>query len=58
MLRFEILSSGRPIYISDEELREQYEMETLRLYRDTEPMRRRQREALKERMAAWRSKEA
>jgi predicted nucleotidyltransferase len=58
VLRFEILSSGKPIYISDEELREQYEMETLRLYRDTEPMRRRHREALKERMAAWRSKEA
>ena len=58
VLRFEILRGGRPIYISDEEIRERYEMETLHLYRDTEPMRRRQREALKERMAAWCSKEA
>ena len=54
VLRFEILCSGRPIYISNEDIRERYEMETLHLYRDTEPMRRRQREALKERMTAWR----
>lgn len=57
VLRFEILRSGRPIYISDEDLRERYEMETIHLYRDTEPMRRRQREALKERMEALCSKE-
>jgi predicted nucleotidyltransferase len=57
ILRFEILRSGRPIYISDENLRERYEMEILRLYRDTEPMRRRQRKALKERMEAMCSKE-
>ena len=58
VLRFEILCGGRPIYISDEEIMERYEMETLHLYRDTEPMRRRQREALKERMTAWRVKGA
>lgn len=58
VLRFEILCGGRPIYISDEEIRERYEMETLHLYRDTEPMRKRQREALKERMTAWRLKGA
>jgi predicted nucleotidyltransferase len=58
VLRFEILRDGRPIYISDEEIKERYEMETLHLYRDTEPMRRRQREALKERMMAWRLKGA
>lgn len=57
ILRFEILRSGRPIYISDEDLRERYEMETIYLYRDTEPMRKRQREALKERMEAMCSKE-
>jgi len=57
VLRFEILRSGSPIYISDEDLRERYEMETIHLYRDTEPMRRRQREALKERMEAMCSKE-
>ncbi len=58
VLRFEILCSSRPIYISDEEIRGRYEMETLHLYRDTEPMRKRQREALKERMTAWRLKRA
>jgi len=57
VLRFEILRGGRTIYISDEEIRERYEMETLHLYRDTEPMRRRQGQALKERMVAWRLKE-
>ncbi len=57
VLRFEILRGGRPIYVSDEDLRERYEMETIHLYRDTEPMRRRQWEALKERMEAMCSKE-
>lgn len=57
VLRFEILRGGRSIYVSDEDLRERYEMETIHLYRDTEPMRRRQREALKERMEAMCSKE-
>lgn len=57
VLRFEILRSGRPTYISDDDLQERYEMETIRLYKDTEPMRRRQREALKERMEAMCSKE-
>jgi hypothetical protein len=56
-LRFEILRSGRPIYISDDSLKERYEMETIHLYRDTEPMRRRQWKALKERMEAMCSKE-
>jgi hypothetical protein len=53
VLCFEIQRGGRPIYISDEVIRDRYEMETLHLYRDTEPMRRRQRLALKERMAEW-----
>jgi predicted nucleotidyltransferase len=57
VLRFEVLRSDRPIYVSDEDLRERYEMETIHLYRDTEPMRRRQREVLKERMEAMCSKE-
>lgn len=43
LLRFELLRSGRPIYVSDEDIKARYEMETLQLYRDTEPMRRRQR---------------
>lgn len=31
VLRFEILRGGRPIYISDEEIMDRYEMETLHL---------------------------
>lgn len=58
VLRFEILSSGKPIYVSDENIRNRYEMETIQLYRDTEPMRRRQSAVLRERMAAWCLKEA
>jgi predicted nucleotidyltransferase len=57
VLRFEILRSGKPIYVLDESIRNRYEMETIHLYRDTEPMRRRQSAALRERMAAWCSKE-
>ncbi len=53
LLRFEILRSGRPVYVSDEDINARYEMETIHLYRDTEPMRRRQQEYLKERMAEW-----
>jgi predicted nucleotidyltransferase len=52
VLRFEILRTGRPIHIADEIIRERYEMETIHLYRDTEPMRWRQRQVLKERMEA------
>ncbi|HNX40414.1 MAG TPA: nucleotidyltransferase domain-containing protein [Methanothrix sp.] len=58
VLRFEVLRGGRLIYAPEEELRERFEMETLRLYRDTEPLRRRQRQALRERMEEWRSREA
>ena len=50
VLRFEVLRSGRPIYVSDEALKERYEMDTIHLYRDTAPMRRRQMEYLRGRM--------
>ncbi len=56
VLRYEVLRSGKPIYISDESIKERYELDTIHLYRDTEPMRRRQGVVLKERMAAWCSK--
>jgi predicted nucleotidyltransferase len=56
IMRYEVMRSGKPIYVSDESAKERYEMDTIHLYRDTEPMRRRQREILKERMAAWCSK--
>ncbi|MGB3944388.1 MAG: nucleotidyltransferase domain-containing protein, partial [Methanothrix sp.] len=50
VLRFEIVRSGRPIYVSDEAAKERFVLDTLHIYRDTAPMRRRQMEALKKRM--------
>ncbi|NYT02794.1 MAG: hypothetical protein GKC10_08595, partial [Methanosarcinales archaeon] len=35
VLRFEILREGRPIYVSDQDIKERYEMETIHLYRVT-----------------------
>ena len=55
VLRFEIISTGRPLYAVSAEAREHFELDTLHLYRDTAPLRRRQRKYLKERMAEWRS---
>ena len=51
VLRFEILRTGRPIYAADEETQAQFELATLHLYRDTHPLRRRQSEILRRRMA-------
>jgi len=58
IMRYEVLRSGKPIYVSDKSAKERYEMDTIHIYRDTEPMRRRQREILKERMTAWCSEES
>ena len=55
ILRFEIISTGLPLYVADEMLRERFELETLHLYRDTDHIRRQQREYLKRRMAQWSS---
>jgi predicted nucleotidyltransferase len=55
VLRFEILKAGRPLYVADEAFQERYEMQTIRVYRDTHYLRRRQREYLKERFASWSS---
>jgi predicted nucleotidyltransferase len=55
VLRFEILKTGRPLYVADKEFQERYEMQTVRVYRDTRYLRRRQREYLKERFASWSS---
>lgn len=51
ILRFEILRTGRPLYVADEETQERFELATLHLYRDTHALRRRQREYLRRRMA-------
>lgn len=51
VLRFEIIRTGRPLYVADTETQERFEMATLRLYRDTAPLRRQQGEYLRRRMA-------
>lgn len=53
MLRLEILRRGRPIYIADMDSHEDFVLMALREYRDTAPMRRRQNECLRRRMARW-----
>jgi len=55
VLRFEILRTGRPLYAANEEAQTRFELATLHLYRDTAPLRRRQREYLQRRMAQWSS---
>lgn len=50
VLRSEIIRSGRPIYVADDRVQEEFELSTLRLYRDTSPLRRRQGEYLRRRM--------
>ncbi|MDF0591079.1 type VII toxin-antitoxin system MntA family adenylyltransferase antitoxin [Candidatus Methanocrinis natronophilus] len=53
VLLFEIIRSARLIYSSDEAVRERFVLDVLHLYRDTAPLRRRQRAALKRRMDRW-----
>ena len=53
LLRFEIISTGRTLYAADELFHEEFELDTLHQYRDTAPLRRRQSEYLRERMAQW-----
>jgi len=53
VLLFEIIRSGRLIYSSDDAARERFVLNVLHLYRDTAPLRRRQRAALKRRMDRW-----
>jgi hypothetical protein len=55
VLRFEILKTGHPLYVADEAFQQRYEMQTLRVYRDTQHLRRQQKECLRERFAQWSS---
>jgi predicted nucleotidyltransferase len=55
VLRFEILKTGRSLYVADEAFQQRYEMQTIRVYRDTHYLRRRQRDYLRERFAQWSS---
>ena len=53
VLRFEIVRGGYPLYVSSPSLQNQFELDTLHIYRDTRPMRRRQQQYLRERFAKW-----
>jgi len=53
LLRFEIISTGRALYVAEEAQRDRFELATLHLYRDTAPLRLRQEEYLKGRMFLW-----
>ncbi|MGH7542291.1 MAG: type VII toxin-antitoxin system MntA family adenylyltransferase antitoxin [Gemmatimonadota bacterium] len=53
VLRFEVIRSGHPIYWRDDDTLNRFELDTMHLYRDTAPMRARQREYLRERTARW-----
>jgi hypothetical protein len=55
VLRFEILRTGQLLYAANEMLSEQFELDTLRLYKDTAWLRRHQETFLKERMKQWSS---
>jgi predicted nucleotidyltransferase len=55
VVRFEVIRTGRPLYVADEMISEHFELGTMRLYRDTRPLRRRQRACLRRRMAQWSS---
>jgi hypothetical protein len=48
VLRFEIIRTGQPLYATNEEAQERFELATLHLYRDTRPLRSRQRTYLNE----------
>ena len=51
VLRFQIIRTGLPLYVSDQALRERLELATLHLYRDTRFLRQQQQQHLRERFA-------
>lgn len=53
LLRFHVVRDGRLLYALDDGTLNRFELDTLHLYRDTAPLRRRHREILRERMDAW-----
>lgn len=50
VVRFEILRTGGPIWVSDERMQEEFELETLGLYRDTAPLRCQQKAYMRKRI--------
>lgn len=55
LLRFEIIRTGRALYVADDAYRDNFELAALHLYRDTAPLRLRQKEYLKRRIDQWSS---
>ena len=55
VLRFEIISTGQLLYQANEAICRNFEMSTLRLYKDTGWLRRQQRQYLKEHFQQWSS---
>lgn len=53
LLRFHVIRDGRLLYARDDETLNRFELDTLHLYRDTAPLRRRHRQILRARMDAW-----
>lgn len=53
LLRFHVVRDGTLLYARDHDALNRFELETLHLYRDTAPLRRRHRQILRERMDAW-----
>ena len=53
VLRMEIVRNGRVLYAAGDDVRLQFEVETVRVYQDTNWLRQQQRQILKERMAQW-----
>lgn len=51
LLRFEIVRTGRSIFVADERILNDFELATIHLYRDTQPLRMRQARTLRERVA-------
>lgn len=53
VLRMEIVRNGRVLYAASDDVQLQFELETVRIYQDTNYLREQQRKILKERMAHW-----
>ena len=54
-LRFEIIRTGQLLYEADESLSQNFELSTLRIYKDTAWLRHRQEKILRERLKKWSS---
>lgn len=53
VLRFHVIRDGVLLHSSSEEVENEFELRTLHTYRDTAPLRSRQKEYFRERMSRW-----